>query len=1152
MKTTQVIVTNPIMPFSSREVSEIEVGKTIFNHLFASGHIILDEVGNIKRVGYFIVCVNGKATMQKDWNSVIGEDDVLFISTIPMGGGGGGSNIGTIIMTVIMVAAAAFTGGASLGVALMWGAAAGVAVGLLSTMVPSPEAATSSNGRESASSTYTISSQNNSAKLLEAIPVQYGRMRRYPDLAAQPYTENRGNFAQLYQLLCIGQGEFDIEKIQIEDSDISGFGEVQYEVIQPGGVVTLFPDNVVTSDAVQGLEMLGPNQAGYDTLGPFVTSPSGSKVNFIAVDLTMPLGAYSLGSQGEIYPSFAIVTFERRLIDDTGAPLGTWETLGSHQLQYATQTLQMITFKYDVPEGRYEIRASRQNNAPTDAKSGNKVVWSSLRGYIPSNKTYGNVTLLAVIIQATNNLNSSTARRVNVICTRKVKTWDPINGWTPTVVANRNPAWAFADALRNSDYGGRWADNKINLTELYRLSQVWNSRGDTFNGVFDKTITLWSALTQIVAVGRATPVYYAGMIDVVRDEPKTIPAQIFTPANIIENSFKVSYKLGTSETPDHIIVEYFDETVWQATTVVCALPGSAMLNPINVQMFGVTNVAQARREGLYKSAVNRDQRNRTAFSTEMEGLLLRYGDLVKASHDVPAWGQSGKLLTLNVATGKITTTEPLVFGSGNYIIAFRNSKGKSIGPFQMAPDPNPVEGVNSGIITSGDKTTIPVSDGVRTDYTHYAFGRTEREAQQLIVISAKPDNKGNTSMVFAPYSASVHIADQGGDVPLPPPVSELPNIEVGPIINSVSVNETTVSGQQQITATPASGAVYYVFEARRGTSGEWQELGISQNAFLFVNLANGAWQVRVKAMGAIFGPYANTAITLTGNVLAVPKIATFVPSTTSLFAIDLYFQLEPGSQIAHHVEIWYNLTSILGSATKLADVPYPATSYTLTNLGPGDTFYFWARVVDTAGRAGDWYNNAVGLMGRASSNADDILELLESKITSSQLAQSLLEQIDGGGEAMVAVEALTNELAAMYTIKTQLTVDGRTYIGGIGVGVENNDGIVESQVLVAADKFAVLDPDVDGSATVPFVIVGGVVYMNAAFIQDGTITNAKIGDVLQSVDYIEDVSGWIIKKDGTVQINGPAGGGRVSISENGIQVFDENNVRRVLIGAYNP
>jgi len=266
-----VTVDNPLNPFATRKMFEIEGNRSIMEILVERGYVKHDAAGKLVRTSYFVVSLNGQAVLQAYWNTMVGPDDLLLIQQIPQGGGN--SNIGTIIMTVVMVAAAVFTGGASLAVALAWGAAAGAAVALLTTMVPTPQNPNSSLGREAGSPTYTISSQANSARIQEAIPCWYGRMRTYPDLAAQPYTENRGNKAILYQLLCIGHGSYEIEKLQIENSDIAGFGEVEYQLVQPGQRVTLFPDNVITSDAVQGLELKGTNESGSGYLGPFVASP---------------------------------------------------------------------------------------------------------------------------------------------------------------------------------------------------------------------------------------------------------------------------------------------------------------------------------------------------------------------------------------------------------------------------------------------------------------------------------------------------------------------------------------------------------------------------------------------------------------------------------------------------------------------------------------------------------------------------------------------------------------------------------------------------------------------------------------------------------------------------------------------------------------
>ncbi|MBD4204543.1 DUF1983 domain-containing protein, partial [Xanthomonas citri pv. citri] len=155
------------------------------------------------------------------------------------------------------------------------------------------------------------------------------------------------------------------------------------------------------------------------------------------------------------------------------------------------------------------------------------------------------------------------------------------------------------------------------------------------------------------------------------------------------------------------------------------------------------------------------------------------------------------------------------------------------------------------------------------------------------------------------------------------------------------------------------------------------------------------------------------------------------------------------------------------------------------------------------------------------------------------------------GGAAVEVEAIQNALAAMYTIKTQLTAGGRTALAGIGVGVENNDGVLESQVLVLADRFAVgRSDDATGTFKSMFIIDNGNVYIDTAFIKNGTITNAMIGNVLQSNNYVPGVSGWRIDKaTNTIEINSPLpGGGRLTIDSQAVVVYDPNGIDRARFG----
>ncbi|WP_455923263.1 host specificity protein J [Pseudomonas putida] len=141
------------------------------------------------------------------------------------------------------------------------------------------------------------------------------------------------------------------------------------------------------------------------------------------------------------------------------------------------------------------------------------------------------------------------------------------------------------------------------------------------------------------------------------------------------------------------------------------------------------------------------------------------------------------------------------------------------------------------------------------------------------------------------------------------------------------------------------------------------------------------------------------------------------------------------------------------------------------------------------------------------------------------------------------------KLSTMWSVKMTVNANGQYVAAGIGLGIENVDGQLQSQFLVSADRFAVLTSVAGGTAFVPFAVQGGQVFMNSAFIQDGTITNAKIGSYISSTNYIAGQSGWILSKDGTLEINGVvAGGGRLTITNRAVKVYDASGVLRVQLG----
>lgn len=188
------------------------------------------------------------------------------------------------------------------------------------------------------------------------------------------------------------------------------------------------------------------------------------------------------------------------------------------------------------------------------------------------------------------------------------------------------------------------------------------------------------------------------------------------------------------------------------------------------------------------------------------------------------------------------------------------------------------------------------------------------------------------------------------------------------------------------------------------------------------------------------------------------------------------------------------------------------------------------------------------------SNATDLTETMANFTQASATKINSITVTVNGQTAAInqtaqAVADVNGNLSAMYNIKVAVDANGRQYAAGMGIGVENTPSGMQSQVLFVADRFAVM-AQAGGSVSLPFVIQNGQTFIRDTFIQDGTISNAKIGNFIQSNNYVAGSAGWKLDKGGNFEINGVAGGGRMLISSTLIRIYDSNNVLRVRMGLW--
>ena len=784
MPGTVVMLHNPFRPERGREVIAVAEPLSIREWLGEQG---IDEFECPT------ICLrNTEPLLRARWDeTLIGEGDIVMFVPLPQGGGGGGGKnpLRIVLMLAVMIAAPYV--GSYLAVAAGF-AEAGIAASLITAGVtlagtalvnvlippPKPSAVTANFGSAPAPSpTYSLQAQGNQARLAQPIPVVYGHHRVFPDLAATPWTEYDNNEQHLHQLHCIGQGQYDLEQVRIEDTPISSFEEIETEIVPPGGAVTLFETDVVTAPEVAGQELIGANDretavttndageevttvVGDGWIGPFTANPAGTVATGIGIDVIMPRGLYYANDDGSFSARTVEWEVEARAVDDEGEAAGEWIAVASESVTAAENTPQRKSYRYPIAAGRYEVRVRRTNDKSSDARAGHEIRWGGLKTFLENTPEFGDVTLLAVRMRATDNLSQRSARLVNVIITRRLPVWDPATGWS-SPQPTRSLAWAFADAAR-AKYGAGLVDARIDLDALHALHAVWETRGDRFDAVFDQGLTVWEALTRIARCGRALPFLQGGILRIARDAPRTLPVALFGPRNIVKGSFRVQYVMPGEDTADAVTVTYFSERTWRPDEIVATLPNSeadaAADKPATVELFGCTGRDQAMREGLYMAAANRYRRRIMTFRTELEGLIPTYGDLIAVTHDLPRWGQGGEVVD---ADGRaLTLSEPLEWESGGeaaeppvHYLALRRRDGSLSGPWPVTPGTD-----ERTVVLSEDPGLVPYT-GADEERTHFAFGPGEEWGLCARVMAVRPRGE-QVEIIAVGEDTRVHEADE--------------------------------------------------------------------------------------------------------------------------------------------------------------------------------------------------------------------------------------------------------------------------------------------------------------------------------------------------------------------------------------------------------
>lgn len=712
--------------------------------------------------GLHVCRLNGQWLSRQHWDWELVEGDVVEWFEVPCGRNGWR----TVLQLAVAVAAIYFPG--AWGLTGWQAAAASVAISVggnlaVNALLP-VQMQGQGEGGVAPSPTYNTSLNGNVARLYAPIPKVMGTHLFYPPFGAQPYFEFEANEQYYRALFCIGVGQHTIVRSLIDDTDINRFADVLVaRYLPPGTLPSDVQANVVTAPEVAGGELKSGTY-----IGGFAASGPRSTCTHIGIDVVAPRGLSNLSVTWRV---------EARAIDDFGSPLAAWATLATETRTANTNTAQRWSSRYAIsPAARVEVRVVRTDAKNEDPGVAHEIQWVGLRGYLAQPAPLNpNAAHFELVMRASEQLSGLAQRRFAVLAAAHCRTWSPSTGWSAPA-PNRNPFWWLADLWSSTTWGQKLPDDRIDLPTLRALALQADARQDRFDYVLDSTMDSWEFAQLVARAGRARVFRRGPVYTVARDEAADLPVTAFTSRNCLPQSMTMSETLRSVDSPDGLIVEYFDNRAWDWRELpVEPMPGVVeVTRPVVVRLPGVTGLTHARREAKYEAAAMFWRRRSVGCVTEMEGMLPAYLDAVLWQPDLPTYGATGDVVT--AAGSVLTLSEPVP--ENTTVIALTRPNGTVWGPVACT-----VLAANQVQVGTAPDFTLSVA-GTTRERTRFLAGSTTSvgQAAEVVRIAAISDGGRRDGVQYWRIDASIDDARvHTADVALLPS----PGVEQDPIDTGV-------------------------------------------------------------------------------------------------------------------------------------------------------------------------------------------------------------------------------------------------------------------------------------------------------------------------------------------------------------------------------
>ncbi|EOU8112790.1 TipJ family phage tail tip protein, partial [Escherichia coli] len=531
-------------------------------------------------------------------------------------------------------------------------------------------------------------------------------------------------------------------------------------------------------------------------------------------------------------------------------------------------------------------------------------------------------------------------------------------------------------------------------------------------------------------------------------------------------------------------------------------------NVTKMDAFGCTSRGQAHRAGLWLIKTELLETQTVDFSVGAEGLRHVPGDVIEiCDDDYAGISTGGRVLAVNSQTRTLTLDREITLtSSGTTLISLVDGQGSPVS-------------VEVQSVTDGVKVKVSrVPDGV-AEYSVWGLKLPTLRQRLFRCVSIRENDDGMyaiTAVQHVPEKEAIvdngaHFdGNQSGTV----------NGVTPPAVQHLTAEVTADSGEYQVLArwdTPkvvkgVSFLLRLTVAADDGSERLVSTARTKETTYRFTQLALGNYRLTVRAVNA-WGQQGDPASV--SFRIAAPAAPSRIELTPG------YFQITATPHLAVYdstvlFEFWFSEKRIADIRQVETSASYLGTAlYWIVasiNIKPGHDYYFYVRSVNTIGKSA-----FVEAVGRASDDAEGYLDFFKGEIGKTHLAQELWTQIDNGqlapdlAEIRTSITNVSNEITqtvnkklenqsaaiqqiqkvqvdtnnnlnSMWAVKLQQMKDGRLYIAGIGAGIENTPAGMQSQVLLAADRIAMINP-ANGNTKPMFVGQGDQIFMNDVFLK---------------------------------------------------------------------